>query len=287
MSKIAVLVCSNAGMDYIDYPKDITILRSVIHFGDGEPFEDFVDMDAKTFYERIDHNPNDVPKTSYVSVGKMHEEFDRLLSEGYTDAIIVTIASKLSGLSAALMKQAEETALKLHVYDSKNIAYVEALMALKAHEMIAQGKSVDEIFQIFDKMRDNNRWYFAVDTLKFLIKNGRLSKFSGTLGTILKIKPLLSISDEGAVVNVEKIRTTSKAINRVVEKYLEETKDKNVLTYISHAHGDEYVAQVIKKIKEVYPEREIISTYLTPVVGAHTGPKAIGLGYMDLDKINN
>ena len=90
---------------------------------------------------------------------------------------------------------------------------------------------------------------------------------------------------KGQSIQLKKIRTTSKAINRVVEKYLEDTKDKNVLTYISHAHSDEYVDLVVSKIKEVYPDRKIFSTYLTPVVGAHTGPKAIGLGYLELDKV--
>lgn len=285
MTKIAVLVCSNAGLDYIEHPKDITILRSVIHFSDGESFEDFVEMDAKTFYDRIDKNPDDVPKTSYVSVGKMIDIFNDLEQKGYTDAIVITISSKLSGLYDAVRKQSEEVKLNVHAYDSKNIAYVEVLMALRAHEMALKGESIESIFKTLDYYRDHNQWYFAVDTLKFLIKNGRLSKFSGTLGTILKIKPLLEISKEGSVNTIEKIRTTSKAINRVVEKYLEDTKDKNVLTYISHAHSDEYVDLVVSKIKEVYPDRKIFSTYLTPVVGAHTGPKAIGLGYLELDKV--
>ena len=73
MSKVAILACSNAGLDYLDYPKDIIILRSAVHFGADESYDDFVDMDAKTFYERIAKNPNDIPKTSFVTIGKMIE----------------------------------------------------------------------------------------------------------------------------------------------------------------------------------------------------------------------
>lgn len=97
MNKTAILVCSNAGLDYLEYPKDITILRSVIHFGTDESYDDFIDMDAKTFYERITKDPNDIPKTSYVSVGRMIEFFEDLEKKGYEEALVITISSELSG----------------------------------------------------------------------------------------------------------------------------------------------------------------------------------------------
>lgn len=287
-NKKAVLVCSNAGLDYLDYPKDITILRSVIHFGTDETYDDFVEMDAKAFYERIDKEPNNVPKTSYVSIGKMHEEFERLINEGYTEALIITIAKPLSGLNEALKLQAKEfeDKIKITVFDSKNIAYAQAYQALEAYRLInEENYEIADVIKVLEQIRDNNKWFFAVDTLKYLVLNGRLGKLSGTLGTLLKIKPLLSFDSDGRVITLEKIKTTPKALRRVLEMYFEDTKDKNVLTYISHAHSDEAVSFFKEEIKKLYPNREIISSYLTPVVGAHTGPKAIGIGYIDLDKI--
>jgi DegV family protein with EDD domain len=124
--------------------------------------------------------------------------------------------------------------------------------------------------------------YFAVDTLLYLVKNGRLSKLSGTLGTMLQLKPLLVIGDNGKVETLEKIRTVHKAHKRVLEKYIEDTKDSNVVTYISHAHADDYVEWFVEEIKKVYPNREVVVAYLTPVVGAHTGPKGIGIGYIKI-----
>lgn len=286
--KIAVLACSNAGLDYLDYPKDITILRSVIHFSDGS-YDDFVEMDAKTFYERIAKDPNNVPKTSYVSIGRMHEEFERLISEGYSEALIITIAKPLSGLNEALKLQAREfeDRLKITVYDSKTIAYAQAFQVLEVHRLInEENYSIEEVIPVLDQIRANQKIYFAVDTLKYLVLNGRLSKLSGTLGTMLKIKPLLSFDENGAVTTLEKIKTSPKTQRRVLEMYFEDTKDKDVLTYISHAHNDEAVQFFKEEIKKVYPERKVITAYLTPVVGAHTGPKAIGLGYIDIGKIN-
>ncbi|MFA5525812.1 MAG: DegV family protein [Acholeplasmataceae bacterium] len=282
MSKVAILVCSNAGLDYLDYPKDIRILRSVIHFGTDEAYDDFVQLDAKTFYERIQKNPNDIPRTSYVSPGTMIAYFEELEKEGYDEALVITISSKLSGLYEAVKRIASEVKIKVTAFDSLTLAYAEAYMALEAHRLAAEDKSTEEIIPYLERIRDNDKIIFAVDTLLYLVKNGRLSKLQGTLGTMLQLKPLLQIADDGKVESIEKIRTIHKAHQRVLEKYIEETKDLDVLTYISHAHADEYVDWFKREINKAFPEREVVVAYLTPVVGAHTGPKGIGIGYIKL-----
>lgn len=280
MPKVAVIACSNAGLDYLDYPKDITIFRSVIHFGEDETYNDYVDMDAKTFYNRIMDNPDDIPKTSYIAIGKMIEYFQQLEAQGYEEALVITISAKLSGLNEAVRHAAREVNIKVTTFDSKTIAYPEALMALEAYRLAQEGLSVEEILPTLEHIRDHNKIYFAVDTLLYLVKNGRLSKLQGTLGTMLQLKPLLSFNPDGKVETLEKIRTIKKAHHRVLEKYLEETKGKDVITFISHAHADGYASWFKKEVKKVYPDREVTIAYLTPVVGAHTGPKAIGLGYI-------
>ncbi len=282
MSKVAILACSNAGLDYLDYPKDIIILRSAINFGTDESYDDFVDMDAKTFYERITKNPDDIPKTSFVTIGKMIEYFEQLEKEGYEEALVITISSQLSGLFEAVKRTANEVKIKVTAFDSLTLAYGEAYMVLEAHRLAAEGKSVAEILPYLEKIRDNDRIYFAVDTLLYLVKNGRLSKLQGTLGTMLQLKPLLVLGDDGKVASLEKIRTTHKAQQRVLEKYIEETKGLNVLTYIAHAHNEEAAKWFKEEIQKVYPKREVVVAYLTPVVGAHTGPKGIGVGYIKL-----
>ena len=282
MSKVAILACSNAGLDYLDYPKDIRILRSVIHFGTDETYDDYVGIDAKTFYERIKNDPNDIPRTSYVSPGTMIQYLEELEKEGYDEALVITISSKLSGLHEAVKRISEEVKIKVTVFDSLTLAYAEAYMALEAHRLANEGKTVAEILPYLERIRDNNKVYFAVDTLLYLVKNGRLSKLQGTLGTMLQLKPVLQIDKEGKVETVEKFRTIHKAHQRVMEKYIEDTKDIDVITYISHAHADEYIEWFKNEIKKAFPEREVVVAYLTPVVGAHTGPKALGVGYIKL-----
>lgn len=280
--KIAILTCSNAGLDYLDYPKDIRILRSVINFGADESYEDYIDMDAQTFYERIQKTPDDIPKTAYASTGKMLEHFEALEKEGYEEALVITISSQLSGLYEAVKRLSSEVNIKVTAFDSKTLAYAQAYMVLEAHKMVLEGKSVEEIVSYLESIRDNDNLYFAVDTLLYLVKNGRLSKFAGLAGTMLQLKPLLQIGDEGKVETVEKIRTTKKAQEALLKKYIEETKGLNVLTYISHAHNEEAAARLKADILKVYPDRKVITAYITPVVGAHSGPKGVGIGYIKL-----
>ncbi|MFA7417700.1 MAG: DegV family protein [Acholeplasma sp.] len=278
-NKFKVIVCSNSAIDYLDYDKNIDIFRSMIHFG-NESYNDYVDLDAKTFYERIKNDPNTIPKTSYVAPGYMLETFDKLHQQGYTDVLVIVIAKPLSGLHDAIIQLSKESKIHVHVYDSKTLAYPESYMAITAQKMFDLGSNLKEVLQVLNHIRDNNKMYFAVDTLLYLVKNGRLSKLSGTLGSFLKIKPVLTLSSSGTVETIEKIRTSKKALERIVQLYLEETKDKDVITFISHAHHDEGVELIKQMVHEIYPNRTIISSYLTPVVGAHCGPKAIAIGYI-------
>jgi DegV family protein with EDD domain len=154
-------------------------------------------------------------------------------------------------------------------------------MVFKAWEGFNQGKTIDEIMADLEFIRDNNKIYFAVKDLRFLVKNGRLSNAAGFVANVLKIKPLLEINKEGAVVSIEKTRTFQKAVDRVIEKYMEETEGKDVETFIIHAGNQETAEYMKKRVKELKPNVGEINDYLlTPAVGAHGGPGAITIGYI-------
>lgn len=281
LSKIALITCSNSSVDYFEEFKDVYVLRSDINFSNGDTFADYTEIDAKTFYEHLIKNKNeDVPKTSYMTYGRMVELFTKLKNDGYTEGLAIVISSNLSGLYSASQQAAKEAGFNLTVYDSKTVAYAQFYMVKVAKEMIEDGKSVEEIVLTLNQVRDNNKVNFAVETLLYLVKNGRLSKLSGLFGTLLKIKPVLTIDAEGKVVNIEKIKTFKKALNVIIDMYFEETENKHCITHISHAHNDAAVEYIKMRIKEKYPNREIETTYLSPVVGAHAGPGAVGLGYI-------
>ena len=278
-NKIAVVACSNACLDYFDHPYDIRILRSTLHLGD-EDYLDYIDISAEDFYNRLETDKTVFPSSSYMPLGQMIELFEGLVKDGYNQVIVITISSQLSGIyNAALMATKEVEGLEAFIFDSKTIAYAEAKMALRASEMIVEGKEVPEILEELEYIRTHNHVYFGVHTLTYLVKNGRLSNASGFIGNTLKIKPILEVTSEGKVETVEKIRTFHKAVERVLEKYFEETEGKDVETFICHANNLETYEYMTKRIQEKKPGHPTFNMPLTAVVGAHSGPKTIGLGY--------
>lgn len=281
MKKIGVVACTNACLDYFDHDYDIRILRSIIHLGEEE-YLDHVELKAEEFYRRLRSDSKLFPRTSQPPTAEMIKTYEEMLAEGYTDVIVVTISSHMSGIySAAQIAAKSVPDLNVHVFDSKSVAYPQAKMALLAAEMAKKGEDVKAILEALEDIRSHNHIYFAVDTLAYLVKNGRLSNAQGFMGSMLKIKPLLHISKEGKVENIEKIRTFKKAVKRVVDMYLEETKGKDVSPFICHAHNKEVRDEIEAALKEADPNlKEVFSMPLTPAVGAHAGPGAIGLGYI-------
>ena len=152
-------------------------------------------------------------------------------------------------------------------------------MALTAAKMVEEGKDIKEITKELYYIRDNNKIYFAVNTLTYLVKNGRLSNTSGFIENALKLKPVLTI-DDGKVVTVEKIRTFKKAVEHIIDLYFEETAGLKVEPFIIHANNPETKNYIISRLQENNSLLDdIFSMPLTAVVGAHAGPKTIGIGY--------
>lgn len=279
-NKIAVIACSNACLDYIDHDYDIKIFRSTLHLGD-EDYLDFIDIKADEFYKRLEEDSSVFPSSSYMPLGQMIEIYENLVEEGYNKAIVVSISKEMSGIyNASIMASKAVEELDVTVFDSKTVAYPEAMMALKACEMIQQGSDVPDIIKELEYIRDNHNIYFAVNTLTYLVKNGRLSNAQGMIGGALKLKPILTINEEGKVVTKAKIRTFKKAINGLLDLYFEETKGLDVVPFTIHANNYETRDFIVEALKEKDPSiTTVIDMPLTAVVGAHAGPKTIGLGY--------
>jgi len=278
--KIGLLVCGNSGIDYekVDYPHKV--MRSTLLL-DKKEYEDFVDITAEEFYDTVVKNPNIDLSTSQVSTGRVAEIYEEFKSEGYTDVIVVTIAAKLSGTyqGAVLAKDMVE-GINVHVVDSKSVSYGQMYLVLEAIEMIKKGMNAEDIFNKLNELRENITIYVLVDTLKYLVKNGRLSATSGFLGTLLKIKPLLKIMEDGSLQPYEKIRTTNRARKRLMEIINEEIKGKEALVFLAHTNNKDEAEVIKKELLENHKNIEVLVVPLTPVVGAHAGPGTLGVGYV-------
>ena len=282
MGKLGIVVCGNSGIDYIKHDYDIPVLRSMLLFGDKE-YTDFIDIKAEDFYAQLKENPDLHPTTAQTATGKILETYEAMRDKGYDELIAITISSQLSGTyDGAVLASNMVEGIKVHVFDSKSVAYPEAKMALTAAEMAQKGKDVPTIIKALEKIRDNHGLLISVDTLRYLVKNGRLSGASGFVGSLLKIKPMLELSKEGKVEAAEKIRTRSKAIARMIEKFVSENPEDTLEeVFLVHANAFEEVESVRATLLEKLPSIKTIKDYpLTPVVGAHGGPGALALGWL-------
>ncbi|MGD9909376.1 MAG: DegV family protein [Candidatus Izemoplasmatales bacterium] len=281
MSKIGVAVCGNSGLDYLVHDKEIRIFRSLLLIEDQE-FEDFVEITSDDFYDRITKNPDLDIKTAQTSTGYLLEMYQEMVASGYDELIIITISKHLSGTyqnAILAAKMLEDT--PVHVFDSLSISYVEALMAMTAKQMSDQGATSHDILAALEFIRDHNHIYVTVDTLKYLVKNGRLSNAQGFLGSLLKLKPLLHVSKEGKVVTMEKIRTTQKAREVMLEKILEEIKGKKVELFVIYTNNMGEMLDFQDELLKVDGISEVKLIPLTPVVGCHAGPGTMGMGYIE------
>jgi DegV family protein with EDD domain len=281
MKKLALMVCTNSSIDYLDFDFDVKVIRSMVIMGNKE-FVDYEELKADEFYEMIEKDPTILPRTSMASTGTMAEAYEELRDKGCDTILFVTISSKMSGIyDNALIAKKMVDGVDIHVFDSRSVGYIESAMIFKAHEGYKAGKTIEEILKDLEYIRDNHKIYFAVNDLKFLIKNGRLSNAAGIMANMLKIKPLLEIDKTGAVISVEKIRTFNKAVDRVIEKFLTETEGKDAEVMIIHANNPETVKYIREKVLTARPEIGEIKDYLlAPAVAAHSGPKAITICYI-------
>jgi DegV family protein with EDD domain len=282
MSKIGVAVCGNSGIDYAVHDKRIRVFRSLL-IVEGKEFEDFIEINADDFYKTLVERPDIDVHTAQTSTGSILKMFEEMKADGYDEIICITISSHLSGTyqnAVLAAKMMENT--PIHVFDSKSLSAVEAKMAFTALRMADQGKPVHEILNELEYIRDHFHIYVTVETLNFLVKNGRLSNAAGFFGSLLKLKPLLEVTKEGKVVTVDKIRTTQKAREMMLHRFMNEIKGKKVEIFIIYTNNFNEMADLKDRMLENPEIKDIKMVPLTPVVGCHAGPGTMGLGYIEV-----
>ncbi len=279
MNKIAIALLSTSGVDYTDLVNKVETMRLTVSF-DGKEYVDHTEIKANDFYQMMLDKPNADIHTSQVATGEFQLLYERLRDQGYNQILVISISSKLSGTyQGALLAKELVTGVEVEIVDSKSVSFGELVLGAKALELVKKGVSLREIVMELNKFREHIKIYVLVDTLKYLVKNGRLSAAAGLIGSLLKIKPLLKVMEDGSLKPYEKIRTTTKAQKRVMEILLSETEGKDVEYYIAYTTNLDKAEQFKEEIESLRPNASVKLIPLTPVVGAHAGPGTIGLGY--------
>jgi DegV family protein with EDD domain len=281
MSKFAVVTDSTAYIP-LEYTKkhNISVAPQVLIW-DGETFRDGVDIRPDEFYNRL-KTAKSMPSTSQVSPATMQSIFQPLVDQGL-DVLGIFISSKLSGTLQSAIQGRENMGTagdKVTLVDSRSTAIALGFQVLAAARAMETGASLKECASIAETAHERTGLFFAVDTLEFLHRGGRIGGAQRFIGSALNLKPILALKD-GRVEGVERIRTKSKAHDRILELVSEQVKGKSNIRVASlHANAAEDAKALLDRAKQELNPVETIFTEVSPVVGSHAGPGTIGLAFM-------
>jgi DegV family protein with EDD domain len=281
MAKIALVTDSTAYIPSELVQKyNLTITPQVLIWGE-ETFQDGVDIQPDEFYARL-KTAKVMPTTSQVSIVTMQTTFESLIEKGY-DVLGILISAKLSGTIQSAVQAKEmmgNAAEKVTIVDSNTTAMAMGFQVLSVARAVENGVGLKDAVALAEKAREHTGVYFAVDTLEFLHRGGRIGGAQRFLGTALNMKPVLAVID-GRVEAVERIRTKGKALDRVLELVMEQTAGKTPIRLAAlHASAEEEAQTLLDKASKEMDAIESVLTTVSPVVGTHAGPGTVGLAYM-------
>lgn len=283
MSKIAIFgdtaqdltieLAKNHGIELIPYKLEI----------DGKSYIDQVEIQSREFYQGMD-SYNDL-KTGTPGLQLVIEVLDRLKEENYTDAIMITCSSKLTGMYNVYnsVKHMYE-GINLHLIETDQIASSTALVTIYAAQLRDEGYKIDEILERINNVLDKVNIFALFRTLTYVARGGRFNKYKGMLGNLLNIQPLLTPID-GEVGIISRSRGKKKSQNTLVESVKEYIGDsKNYWLSIFSADNDKELSEIREKLKDEFAKAKfVLKSELTPMLGVHSGPKAVGVGILKFD----
>ena len=279
MSKVAIVTDSTGYIpkDLIDQYR-IPVAPLVVIWGD-ETLRDDIDIKPVEFYNRL-KTAKVMPSTSQPPVVDFTKIFERLHGEGY-QILAILISNLLSGtIASAEQAKKELPDATIEIFDSKTTAMAMGFQVLAAARAAADGASLAECLSAVGKTRANSGVLFAVDTLEFLHRGGRIGGASRYLGTALQLKPLLTI-EEGKIEALERVRTKKKAHSRLSDIVVERLTGKpNIRLATLHANAAEDANALLVKTSDRLEVVEKIYSEVSPVIGTHVGPGTVGLAYI-------
>jgi DegV family protein with EDD domain len=281
MSKIALVTDSTTYMPPELVKKyNISVAPQVLIWGD-QTYRDGVDIQSQEFFTRL-KTAKVMPTTSQVAVISFQEIFQKLVDEGY-EVLALLISSKLSGTVQSAMQAKDlmnSSREKVNVVDSQSVAMALGFQVLAVARALEDGASLQDAIALAEKSYQYTGVFFAVDTLEFLHRGGRIGGAQRFIGTMLNMKPILAIQD-GRVEGIERIRTKNKAHDRILELTIEKAAGRTPVRLATlHANAAEDARALLTRAEQALNPIESIFTEVSPTVGTHAGPGTVGLAFM-------
>ncbi|WP_102263328.1 DegV family protein [Mesobacillus jeotgali] len=281
MKKIAWVTDSTAYLDeelknHPDvYQVPMTIVLDDVEYLDGK------DLTAEELYKRL-KSLKTAPKTSQPPVGVFMELYKKL-EKDYDLIFSVLVSSKLSGTVASSVQAEQDVNIPVVTFDSKILTYPLTSLLKEGIALAEQGASVDEIKEKLEVIRESNETYVMIGSLEQLHRSGRMSGMQFYLGSMLNIKPIISIED-GALNTKEKVRSDKKAREKIFD-YLRESHEKYVVkeVYILYGFHKEVADEWQSQLEATFPDIRFLSCPIGAVIGVHAGEHTIGISWNNAD----
>jgi DegV family protein with EDD domain len=244
---------------------------------DGEALRDHVDITPAVFYERL-ATAKTLPTTSQPTPGDFLACYEELVADGFERIWSLHLTSKLSGTFESAQRAAEQLGGdRVRLVDTETASLSVALLAEAVDRRLEGGTTDEEISGLVQRFMGSNRVVFTVATLEYLQKGGRIGKAQALAGSLLNVKPILTIED-GVVVPLGRVRGRQKALEEFARLFAAETEDREGLRLaIAHANAPEWVDVLTDMAQKVRPKATLeLVEPLGAVVGTHAGPGAVG-----------
>ncbi len=273
MQRVAIVTDSTADLvPELVARHRVTVVPLTVNL-DGRSHLDGVDITAAEFYEKLQRSSSH-PTTSQPSAGQFKEAYERLLKD-HDEVVSIHISPKLSGTMGSAQQAAQMIGDgRVHVVDSQFASMPLAALVLVGANRATHAADASEVIADVTRVREATRCYFAVSTLEYLRRGGRIGAAGALLGSVLQIKPILAIED-GQVVPQERVRTHHRALQRLVELAKAVERGGGLCVVIGHAAAEPAAHALADRLEGI--AESLIVQPLGPVVGAHAGPGTVGV----------
>lgn len=247
---------------------------------DGKSYRE-VDLDNIEFYEKMNET-GDIPTSSQPSVDEVRRVFLEKVSEGH-DVVGIFLSSDMSGTfsSSHIVKDMvleEYPNAKIELIDSRSNCMQMGFQVLQAARVAKAGGSIEDVIKAANQVASNSRFLFVPDTLKYLKKGGRIGGASALVGTILQIRPILTV-ENGVTTVFEKVRTKKRAVDEIIKNVMHDIELKGLGEVIVHHINCQDEGIAVAKTLEEKINVPVKVQSIGAIIGLHVGPGSIGIAY--------
>ncbi|MEA2457659.1 MAG: fatty acid kinase fatty acid binding subunit [Thermoleophilaceae bacterium] len=258
----------------------IHLVSLYIVFGGERTVREADITDYAAFFEEL-RGTEKLPTTSQPSVGDFIAVYEPLLAAG-DDIVSIHISGGISGTVGAARQAAEQLERdgkggeRVRVIDSATAAGGLGMVVMAAANEASKGSPLDRVAEVTGEARESLKMWFAIDTLEFLKRSGRIGAASAWLGSTLRIKPILTLESE--MTPVERVRTGKRAFERMVD-YARQRQSSGMNAWVvQHIQAHEQAEALAHRCREIFGREPVFTSEIGPVLGAHTGPGLLGVG---------